>query len=441
MLNRAVLNHHPSSRNLLTRVLAVPDLPAQIRALPSQALGKLLDHVGLEDSAELVALARPEQLVELLDVDVWRSPRAGEDERFDSERFLLWIHVLLETGERFAAERLAELSPDLLTLAVHRHVLVLEQQTLEWALAESDDADTTEKVLDGCLSEELDAFLLVWRGGDGWDDVLSALLALDRDHHGLVVDLLERCAQLSREHIDDQGGLYEVLSSEEMLEGDLGAERESRRGERGYVAPSAAAAFLRLALREPAPASGERDPLTRAYFRDLSRAPQAPATAATKTPPQRDLTLLLESADLSPLPKAKRLAGARSNTPEAPLLSAAFALLGRDSPAALAARHDELAYLANVLTAGCTVAGKRLTPVEAIEHAITCVSLGLWLAVQGTPASEVVAVAAVALETETCDGLLRSAFAAALEPGRRLKPKSAAAALAAVKALLKSMKV
>jgi hypothetical protein len=54
---------------------------------------------------------------------------------------------------------------------------------------------------------------------------------------------------MSREYIADNGGLYEVLSAEQMLEEDLAAERETRRAQHGYVAPSAAAAFLRLARK------------------------------------------------------------------------------------------------------------------------------------------------------------------------------------------------
>jgi hypothetical protein len=122
------------------------------------------------------------------------------------------------------------------------------------------------------------------------------------------------------------------------------------------------------------------------------------------------------------------------------LLAAALELLAAAAPAELAKRHEELAYLANVLAAGCTVAGERVRPVDAVQHVIACVSLGLWLCVEDAPA-EAEAAAARVLERETCDRLLRAAFAAALEPGRRLKPKRAAEALATVRALLKSMKV
>lgn len=106
------------SRALLTRILDQPNLVAAIQALPAQALGRLIDHVGLEDSGEIVALATTEQLRRIFDNDLWRSERPGKDESFDAGRFALWLEVMLEAGEEFAAGKLAELPEDLVTLAL-----------------------------------------------------------------------------------------------------------------------------------------------------------------------------------------------------------------------------------------------------------------------------------------------------------------------------------
>jgi len=409
-------------------------------------LGKLIDHVGLEDAAELVALATTEQLCQIFDEDLWRSPAPTEDPRFDSERFLLWLSIMLEAGERAVAERLAELPLELVTLALHRHVLVLTEDALRAELTSDDDeAQAAEKAFESCLTEEIDEYQLIWRGGEGWDDVLSALLALDRDDHSRVVDILERCAQLSREHIDDNGGLYEVLSSEEMLESDLGAEREARRAERGFVAPSQAAAFLRLALAPSPPSEGEglpraRDPLTRAYFRELSRKPggQRGAAPAADAPSGR-LTRLLAAAGIAAEEAPRRLAGSSRAEPEVPLLIAALAELAHASPELFAERSEELAYLSNVLVAGATVAGRPVRPLDAVNHAIAAVSLGLWLAC-GAPA---VAPkdAAQQLQLTPCDVLFRLALARAQNPKLRTRLKSAARDLSDVRTLLKTLKV
>jgi hypothetical protein len=423
-------------------VLETPDLPTQIQALPGPLLGKLIAHVGLEDAGELVALASSEQLAQIFDEDLWHSAEAGQDERFDAERFVLWLSIMLEAGDRAVAERLAELPQQLVTLAFHRHVLVLTEDALRAELtADDDEAEAAEKAFESCLSEEIDEYQLIWRGGDGWDDVLSALLALDRDHHAVAVDLLERCAQLSSEYIDDNGGLYQVLSSEEMLESDLAAERETRRAERGYVAPSQAAAFLRLALTQKPSGHDSglaaRDPLTRAYFRELGRPPCGPSTppAGPATKAGR-LGQLLAAAGLAGEDAPRQLAGSEAAARNVPLLISALAEL---EPALLTERSEELAYLSNVLVAGCAVDGRRLRPLEAVEHAIAAVSLGLWLAC-GAPAAAP-ADAARQLERHPCDLLFRLAFARAREPKLRARLKSAAHDLARVRTLLKTLKV
>jgi hypothetical protein len=372
-------------------MLDTPDLPERIRALPGPALGKLIADVGLEDAGELVALASSEQLAQILDEDLWHSPRPGEDERFDAARFLLWLEIMFEAGERFVAERLSELPQDLLTLAIHRHVLVLPLEDLRRELSAGDDeAEAAEKAFENCLSEELDDYQLIWRGGDGWDEVWSALLALDRDHHVMLVALLERCASLSREHIDDNGGLYAVLSAEEMLEADLQAERDDRRAAQGYVAPSAAKAFLRLAaLKMSDTPFSEHDPVTRADFRNLSPAAAQAARASSGN--------------------GLRLGAAGAPGPAEPLLIRALRSLAEADPTTFATRSEELAYLSNVLLAAHDVDGGRLRPYDAVALAIATVSRGLELAEERAP-REPVAAAAQRLRRYPCDGLFRLAW-------------------------------
>lgn len=408
MLRLRRLRQRPLSTHLLARVLEMPELPQQIRSLPPPLLGKLIDRVGLEDAGELVALATTEQLAGIFDEDLWRSERAGADERFDSGRFLRWLEIMLEAGERAVAERLAELPEDLLTLAIHRHLLVISFDDLRAELSAGDDeAAAAEKAFEGCLSEEIDEYQLIWKGGDGFDSVIAALLALDRDHHTLTVNLLERCAALSSEYIADNGGLYEVLSAEEMLEQDLAAEREDRRAERGYVAPSAAAAFLRLALTRAAsetPAT-EHDPLTRAYLRQLSRRPLAPARQERGGGGEHhELATLLEASGIAPSPP--QLPGAAGGDRQ-PLLASAMRELRAEQPEKFAERSEELAYLSNVLVAASAPAAP-LPPLVAVEHAVACVSLGLTL-VCGTRSPSPRRAAQV-LATHPCDGLFRLAF-------------------------------
>jgi hypothetical protein len=424
-------------------VLETPELPAQVRALPPDVLGKLIDRIGLEDAGELVALATTEQLARIFDEDLWRSERAGEDERFDAERFAVWLEIMLEAGEQAVAERLTELPPELVTLAFHRHLLVLGLDDLRAELGAGDDeAEAAEKALSSCLSEEIDEYQLIWRGGDGFDAVLAALLALDRDHHDFVVALLERCAALSSEYIADNGGLYEVLSSEEMLEQDLAGERENRRAERGYVAPSAAVAFLRLCRGTAATAtpSTEHDPLTRAYFRELSRAPRAARERAAPASPRRDLSALLEHAGVASEPQASpRLAGATEE--REPLLMPAMRELRDVDPEKFTARSEELAYLGNVLVSATSGGEERLRPLEAVELAAFGVSFGLAL-VCGAAAPGV-SEARRALTDHPCDALFRLALqrAARAEATPGQDERIDGEGLRRARALLKRLKI
>lgn len=408
----AVRARGPSARTLVAQLLDQPDLAERVQELPPRALGRIVDRVGLEDASELVALATPAQLVTVLDDDVWRSCAPGEDETFDAARFLTWLEVLLEAGERVAAEKLAGLPEDFLTLAFHKHLLVIELDRLAAEVRDEEEGEQVDKALSNHLHEELDEMVIVARGSEGWDAVLGAILALDREHHDLVVRVLGRCAGLTEGEIDDAGGLYDVLSNEDALEDDVAGEREDRRAAEGFVAPSSAKSFLTLARRPPADGPFVRDAITRAWQREAARAPVRVATAAPT--PSRASALLAALGREEDVVVEPRVAGAlpggastATHEPSADtLLGTAMRTLAADAPAAFAERSEELSYLANVLAAGAATDKRRMRPVEAVQAAIATVSLGLDLALGRAPASH----AAETLASRPADELFRLAF-------------------------------
>jgi hypothetical protein len=326
-------------RRLLQRILDRPDLVTAVRALRPAALLRLVDQVGLEDAGELISLATTEQLEQLFDEDLW-----SEDERFDGARFLLWIEVMLEAGEAFAADKLAELSEDLLMLAFDHQLLVIDLDELTLSISGED-----ERALEDAPNVEIDNYRAIARRLEGWDALSTLLGALDQRHPDLLRRILERLWRAYSEWIWDNGGLCQVLTSEEMLQVDAAADREDRRSRAGYVSPSSAAAFL--GLRDPA---GARDPLTQAYFRTYDaptaaaeeRAAQAGSRAAEllELPVENPAPLLLEG-ELSPFRRA-------------------LANLDEETHAE---RLRELVYLANVLMAGGRVSGRRFRAAEAAE--------------------------------------------------------------------------
>lgn len=104
------------------------------------------------------------------------------------------------------------------------------------------DVYTTEKALASAMTYDLDRYTLVSRAHEGWDSILTVLLALDRDHNDYLHRLLERCCSASSRLIEETDGLHEVLTSAEMLASDVAADREiAAHGLEGYVSPAAAA--------------------------------------------------------------------------------------------------------------------------------------------------------------------------------------------------------
>jgi hypothetical protein len=186
------------TRSLLYRILESPEQVSALQHLPPPALARLIHHVGLEDAGELVALATTQQLARIFDEDLWRGERPGREERFDAERFGLWLEVMLEMGADRAAARLAEMDEDFVTFALSGQILVLDLDALTLHRLRPgggrvDQEELVDKALESSLCHELDRFLLIARRPESWDAVLSVLVALDEAHHELLTRLLERC--------------------------------------------------------------------------------------------------------------------------------------------------------------------------------------------------------------------------------------------------------
>jgi hypothetical protein len=380
------------SNQLLMRILERPGLVAAVRELPGAVLGKLIDRIGLEDAGELVALASTQQLERIFDDDLWRAARAGGDETFRPERFALWLRVMLDAGEGVLVQRLSELPPELLALAIHRLVLVMDMDVIAEQLSYGDEeSDALERALDGAAVEEWEELRLIARDPDVWDDVWSALLSLDRDHHDRLRAILERCCEMSTEYISGQGGLFQVLTADQMLESDVAAARDDRRSAEGFVSPADARAFLELARRGE---TGEaRDPITSAYFRRFAgaevdeagprgargSAPNlgAPVAAATDV---GDLAAILREAEVIAPSSAPLLL--RQSEPEpahlaAPLFERAMSDLRQQDPACFSTRVRELGYLVNVWIAGGAYEGRRPRPTEALEIVLPTCEAGM----------------------------------------------------------------
>jgi hypothetical protein len=415
----------PATTQLLMRILERPELVAALRELPGAVLGKLIDRIGLEDAGELVALASTAQLERIFDDDLWRADRAGGDETFRPERFALWLRVMFEAGEDALVQRLCELPQDLVALAVHRLVLVVDIDVLEEQLSPGDEeAEALERAFENSAFEEWEEFRVIAREPDAWDDIWTALLSLDRDHHDRLREILERCRDMTLEYISGQGGLYQVLTADEMLDSDVAAARDDRRGAEGFISPADARAFLELARLGGGDGGDERDAITRAYFRALQQPKAAPKIdqprnrgASAAPSDTRDLAALLQEAELiapptQPLGGLPAMPGSRPEQSHlvAPLFEQAMKDLRDRDPEHFDARAREVGYLVNVWIAGGAHEGRRPRPAEAMEEVLKTCDAGMRAQLG---AGEVNGEAACALlEATPADLLFRRGFRA-----------------------------
>jgi Family of unknown function (DUF6178) len=376
------------TRSLLNSLIELPDLANTIQALPAPTFAALVRKVGVEDAGELVALATTEQLVQAFDEDLFVSNRAGERESLDVGRFVVWLEVLLEAGEEATADRVAELDEDFVAHALGGLLLVLDEDALRDRLDDGDEdgARQVDKSLESALTEDIDGYILVAKQHDGWDAVLSLVLALDRNHRALLVRLLDRLAQVASTYLDDLEELSTVLSEGESLAEDAEAAREDRRSKQGYVEARSARAFLSLA-RKPADDERptDRDPLTRAYFREVGRdrplaIPGPAAYAASSGLPPAVLRELEEVGSGGGRPALT--GGASAQTITVDVFTEALRDLSRDEPSLFGERMEEFAYLANVLVAGHDRDGSRLRPKEAADAVIATVCYGALLEIR-----------------------------------------------------------
>ncbi len=202
------------------------------------------------------------------------------------------------------------------------------------------------------------------------------------------------------EYISGQGGLYQVLTADEMLDSDVAAARDDRRVAEGFISPADARAFLELARRGKGKDGDERDPITRAYFRALQES-EIPMKVDEPAADVRALAALLREAEVIAPATAQPLAALTAGSAEeggahvvAPLFEQAMRDLRQRDPVRFGTRVREVGYLVNVWLAGGAHEGRRPRPAEAMDVVLAACEAGLRarLAAGRRTAEEAVAV-------------------------------------------------
>ncbi|HEX5085710.1 MAG TPA: DUF6178 family protein [Blastocatellia bacterium] len=404
--DKPALRDATDGRALLDRILNTPGLEQVVPRLRPELLHRVIQTCGLEDCGEIVAMATPEQLARIFDLDLWRAAQAGLDEQFDAGRFGVWLEALLESGGAAAAQKIAGVGVDLVVAGLAQHARVYDRAAV--TPYETTDGELITfyadaiSVFDNGLTFDLGGYLLIARRADSWEAIVEILMSLGAERPDYFHQVMRGCVELSNSG-HEVDGLDDLLPEADQAMFDLTADREQRREKQGYTTPAQARAFLQMSreLRLGSAAAPPANPLARAYFRAIDETRAADADSASgesgllaagseaTTDPTLRVTprdaddavaavyeILSDAGILAPPPRSLP-AASEIRAPRFGQIRARLEFALDHDRAAWSARNQDLAYLANTLMAGCSIQARPFTAQEASDAAIAICNLGL----------------------------------------------------------------
>ena len=225
-----------------------------------------------------MALATPEQLMRIFDLDLWRSAQPGVDEEFDAERFGLWLEVLAEFGASSAAQKLAQIDADLVIAGLAQHARVFDCAVVTpYRTTDGIEMTGIRETGDG-LACEVGGYRVVATRTGSWDAIVSILVSLDAEHPEYFHQVMRGCRALSNASFE-LDGLDDVLGDNDQAMFDVAIGREQRRDKQGYVTPVQARAFLEMSrqIQLGSDTVPPASPIALAYLRLLDRKTKAQA--------------------------------------------------------------------------------------------------------------------------------------------------------------------
>jgi len=328
---------------------------------------------GLEDCVDLVAQATPAQLAHVFDLDLWRPSRPGLDEQFDPARFGLWIEVLVEAGVEIAAAKLAAMPLNQIVTGFAQYLRVFDiGSVLEFETTDGTRRDYSGPVR-GRTGVEIGGYHAAVRREDCWDAIVAVLLALESDHHDRFHELMRAVRALSYSR-PEQDGFHELLDDREQMMFDVASQRERRRQQRGFASPADARAFLQMS-RTVRPDTIEPNPIARAYASSIEVAGSDEQSAVDTE--DVEVTALLADAGIVELQAPRALLGSGDAAASSSRLERCMRIVFERDEVAYGDRNFELAYLANVLIAGCSIQSRPFTAKEAADASVAICNLGI----------------------------------------------------------------
>jgi hypothetical protein len=337
-------------------------------------LHRVIGAYGLEDCVDLVAQATAAQLSHVFDLDLWRSPQPGLDERFDAGRFGVWLEVLVEAGAEVAAAKLAHMPLAQIVAGFAQHVRVYDVSAVSsYETTSGERIDYSRPVRD-VIGVEIGGYHVAAARVDSWDAIVAVLVALDIDHPDRFVDLMR--AVRSRSHSRREAdGFHSLLQNRDQMMFDIAEERERRRRDRGFASPADARAFLQMS-RTVTAGSLAPNPLARDYARSIQTSNEEAETAVASPEEEIEIAALLAESGIEPLhtPRALLESGEAESLTR---MQRCMRVVSERDQAAYGERTFELAYLANVLMAGCSIQDRPFDGKEAADAAVAICNLGL----------------------------------------------------------------
>jgi hypothetical protein len=370
---------------ILDRLLKTPDLARAVPHLYPEILHRVIQTCGLEDAAELVALATSDQIARILDVDIWRARAPGVDEEFDADRFGLWLDVLMQSGAAVAVEKLMGLDIETVVAGFSGHLAVFDQAAVS-SFTTLDGEHMPGRVSNSTLTAEIGGYVIEAGPTSVWDTIVDLLAYLDSHQSEYFNAVMRGCVRLSNGRREPDG-FHTLLDDREQDLFDLACDREARRQQHGYVTPAQARAFMQAArdvqLESDRPPPS---PLAQAYFRELEATAGAQdeirtLSAGLLRQSRSDTPRHIEAAVIADVVEVLCDAGVLPDEPRGLLQSAegdkSRLMLIHDFVASHASSTQELAYLANAMIAGCSIQARPFSRQEASDAVIAVCNLGL----------------------------------------------------------------
>jgi hypothetical protein len=393
-----------SPKHSLRNIADNPAFPAVLGHMQPKTLARLVDRIGLNDAAEIMALVPARNLLSALDEAVWKSPRPGASQEFDPAEFVSWLQVWIEVGELFAAERLAAINDEYLAMCFSFVLLVRGSASSGFACDVPEygvNSDTPEEP--GYTdSSKADCYAiyghLIVRTPfeDHWEIIRAALDAL---WHHAPDRLLHVVGTLASSE-----SMLDSAKRRSSLNLDVAFERERHFERRGYVSQAGARAFLastsvtttRELLMMSAYDNETHRFLAGIENHDSGQHPienggaidgageelletQSEARGLASTPAsQEQISALSRFLENEAIAEPKRFKSLPSNEREqkGSVLAELLHRLESENQEAFQQRTRELAYLATVLMAGSSLEGQPFTGGDARDAAIATCDLG-----------------------------------------------------------------